>query len=193
MTPLQERLLSADLRVPRGSMERYYRPCGEPFDPSLVPSLDGVVATVGDVTSAVVMAGGAVPRLSVFDGRTSMLPLGSFGRMVEGLPRRVAECPFRMLTADLSRAVRDGLSGEGQSLVEVVGEEDMAVLAAVAFAPDGASVMYGTRRDGLMRIEAGEASRAAVEALVERMDARRHTFIYSQRPLIMYGRLPRRP
>lgn len=166
MTPAQERLLGHDLELPRRGREAYHVPCGTPMDVRGVASLEGPVATVGDVTSAVVMAEGVVPALSVHDGRTAMLPLPSFDDMAAGLPMAEAACPFGFLTAELSRAVRDGWEAEGRSLVRVAGEEDLALLPAVLFAPDGAHVLFGDRRLGLVRVDVDGDARRRIEGLV---------------------------
>ncbi len=166
MTPAQERLLGHDLGLPRRGREAYHVPCGTPIKARDVASLEGPVATVGDVTSAVVFAEGVVPALSVHDGRTAMLPLPSFDDMAAGLPRTEAECPVGVITAGLSGAGRDGWEAEGRSVVRVVGEEDLALLPAVLFAPDGAHVLFGDRRLGLVRVDVDGDSRRRIEGLV---------------------------
>lgn len=180
MTPHQERLLAHDLRMPPRRAMEYHLPTGRLVREEEARGLEGPVATVGDVSSLTARRLGLSPVLSVFDGRTRMLPVPSFARAVEGEPLAVAGCPLNTLSKEMSEAVRRGLS-EGPALLRADGEEDLAVLAVVLFAPDGTNVLYGCPGRGLVHAVVDDGARSDVEALVDLMrDARRGRFIYSE-------------
>ncbi|MFH0834866.1 MAG: pantetheine-phosphate adenylyltransferase [Candidatus Micrarchaeota archaeon] len=105
---------------------------------------------VGDSTSRALMK--LKPDVCVIDGKIMRkpVPLLSFGEKtlrVHNPPGRVT----RPLLSALRSALRDGAVR-----IVVRGEEDLAVLPAVLFAPLGSAVVYGQPNRGLVVVTVGE-------------------------------------
>lgn len=105
-----------------------------------------LVIAVGDVVTQMFLDAGDLPKLMIVDGVTQR------GAVVEGalenLPthnvkRVTVENPAAAITHQLLSAMDAGLKGKGATLIQVVGEEDLAALPAMIIAPEGAAVCYG--------------------------------------------------
>jgi uncharacterized protein (UPF0218 family) len=136
---------------------------------------DGRVIAVGDMVAYHLLEAGVAPDVAVVDGRTkreevdeevveswSALPLF---RRVENEPGTVS----RGLVVALREAL--GKKGKGDGvLVEVDGEEDLAVLPALVLADEGDTVVYGQPGEGMVYVEVNSEKSAQALGLLRRMD-----------------------
>jgi GTP-dependent dephospho-CoA kinase len=131
-----------------------------------------VVATVGDVTTATFLEQGLRPRVMVVDNRTKR---GSFPHAVrERIPPgtpvvQVANPPAR-ITDELWDACAAGIAGKAPVLIEVQGEEDLAVLPIALLAPTGTVVAYGQPDQGVVLLQVNDEARDRVRALLKQME-----------------------
>lgn len=136
---------------------------------------DGRVIAVGDMVAYHLLEAGVVPDVAVVDGRTkreevddevveswSALPLF---RSVENEPGTVS----RGLVVALREALGKKERGDGV-LVEVDGEEDLAVLPALVLADEGDTVVYGQPGEGMVYVEVDSEKSAHALDLLRRMD-----------------------
>ena len=139
----------------------------------LVGTLEGSprVICVGDVVTATLLDLGREPDVAVFDYRTRRGDDPSARRRISGMGGTLVQVanPPGTITKALWRAVRNAVKGADKVKIEVAGEEDLAALAAIANAPDGAHVIYGLPQRGLMVVRVDEDARAAVIAVISRM------------------------
>jgi len=135
----------------------------------------GKIVAVGDMVAYHLLEAGVAPDVAVVDGRTkreevddevveswSALPLF---RRVENEPGTVS----RGLVAALREALGKKENGEGV-LVEVDGEEDLAVLPALVLADEGDTVLYGQPGEGMVYVEVNSEKSADALDLLRRMD-----------------------
>ncbi|VVB67861.1 Phosphopantetheine adenylyltransferase [Candidatus Norongarragalina meridionalis] len=108
---------------------------------------------VGDSTSRVLAK--MKPDVCVMDGKImrKKVPRIRFGEKTIGVRN-----PAGKVTRPLLSALRNALRG-GRVLVSVAGEEDLAVLPAVLFAPLGSLVVYGQPKRGLVIVAVDEAKK----------------------------------
>jgi len=77
--------------------------------------------------------------------------------------------PPGKITLALWKAVRDAANAKDRVKIEVSGEEDLAALVAIATAPEGAHVIYGLPKRGLMIVDVNHESRELAAAAIKKM------------------------
>lgn len=131
-----------------------------------------VLCTVGDVTTAAFLEEGLKPRVMVVDNKTKR---GAFeapvqGRLPPGTPVVDVENPAAQITDPLWQAIAGAVAHPGQTLIQVKGEEDLAVLPCVLLAPSGAVVAYGQPDQGIVLLTVDDAARERVRNLLKHME-----------------------
>ncbi|MFC7176881.1 GTP-dependent dephospho-CoA kinase family protein [Halosegnis marinus] len=127
------------------------------------------VVAVGDIVTYHLLEAGYHPTLALVDGKTKRERVRAAVRdAMEGFDRTVeVESPAGGLSEELLAALREGV-GDGTTLVEVLGEEDLAALPAVLVLPDGASVVYGQPDEGMVLATVTDELRAEMRDLLDR-------------------------
>ncbi len=139
----------------------------------LLASAGTPILAVGDVVTYHLLEAGRVPDVALVDERTERSAVDpAISDAIEGFDREVAVTnPAATLTADLLKALREGIesAGEGTTLVDVDGEEDLATLPALVVAPAGTSVVYGQPGEGMVHATVDAEVRATARDLLARM------------------------
>ncbi|MDS0278852.1 GTP-dependent dephospho-CoA kinase family protein [Halomicroarcula sp. S1AR25-4] len=156
--------LRADLKEPMG---RLYTDSA-----ALLADAGDPLVAVGDIVTYHLLEAGRVPDVALVDERTKRSAVdAAVSAAIEGFDRRVSVSnPAATLTRALLVAMRDALDGDGTTLVDVDGEEDLAALPAVLAIPDGGSVVYGQPDEGMVLVMPDDATRERVRSLLDRMD-----------------------
>jgi uncharacterized protein (UPF0218 family) len=130
------------------------------------------IVAVGDIVTYHLLEPGHHPAVALVDGRTKRERVErAVMDAIEGFDASVeVENPPATLTDELLRALRDAIDRDATTLVEVVGEEDLAALPAVLAAPDGAGVVYGQPDEGMVLATVDPDSRATVRGLLDGFD-----------------------
>jgi uncharacterized protein (UPF0218 family) len=163
-----------DLELPEDLREELSKPIGRFVSAwALGKCIDGApkVVTVGDVVTMTLLKMGLRPDVAVFDYKTQRAEdYGSKERIskMEGRLVKVNNPPAK-ITVELWRAVREALRANDKVKIEVSGEEDLAALAAIINAPEGAQVIYGIPNRGMMVVDVNDETRALASAAVKRM------------------------
>lgn len=134
-----------------------------------------LLVAVGDVVTQTFLDHGIVPRLMVVDGVTqrSQKTHGALlGLPEEGVRFVEVESAPATVSQGLWDAVRAALesAAEEATLIRVIGEEDLAALPALIFAPDGAVVCYGQPNEGVVCVPVTPESRARAQSLIDQME-----------------------
>ena len=157
--------LVPDAQVSRAELLR-----GLPGEPAVI--------AVGDATSDRVRSLGMRPVLEIVDGFEMRVRRRQAGRPDDGSssPGGIlhAECENRPggICLDCADLVRRCLCPPLRpARIAVAGEEDMLVIPACLYAPDGAAVMYGQPGEGIVVVPAGRDARNRAKSVLERMGA----------------------
>lgn len=164
-------MFERDLALPESQRQAFKEPLGREMDDSEIQSLDSqtTLITVGDVVSLTMRRNGVVPDLSVYDGRTERRDMTEFARLVEDEPKMTVTNPAGTITAAMADAVRAGISG-GTGLILVDGEEDLALLPCILYAPDGSHIVYGMPGRCMMLVTTDGRLKEKVAELVATME-----------------------
>jgi len=155
------RELRSELKEPMGSLYT-------DADALLADAGDPLVA-VGDMVTYHLVNAGRVPDLALVDEQTKRSAVETeVSDAITGFDRRVTvENPPGTLTRELLVAMCEALDGEGTTLLDVDGEEDLAALPAMLAAPLGSTVVYGQPGEGMVRVAITPETRRKARELFE--------------------------
>ena len=161
----------AGRRVPKDKRYIFKEPIGSELKESeLIKHHDTKIITVGDVVSLTMRRNGIRPVLSVYDGYTERHEMTEFATLVEGEDKVTVVNPAGTITDELDDAVRNALTTGKTDLIRVDGEEDLALMPCILYAPEGAEVVYGWPGKGMMIVSTDDVTRKRVEELWKMME-----------------------
>lgn len=148
-----------------------------PTDRAVAAVRGKLVVSVGDVVTEMLLDHGLVPHVCVVDYRTKRGEPRFDAPLRAKIERAYAwrerfENPAATLSQTLWDAVEAALKRREPSALEVVGEEDLAALPAIVFAPDGAVVVYGQPDEGAVVLTINAEARARVGRFLSQMEVR---------------------
>lgn len=122
------------------------------------------VYAVGDVVTHNLHKKGITPAIAVVDGQTMRSPCNRLPDL-HGECIRVAN-PAGTITDELTAALRQAVEKTDPVTIFVEGEEDLAVIPLVIAAPDGAIVLYGQPREGVVVRPVDDSARKSAQNLL---------------------------
>lgn len=162
------------MKLPDQYRHRFKEPMGE-----LIPEADmdkglicGIVSgartvTVGDRTTEKILAYGIVPDIQIVDGmerRERRTPPNGASHTIH------CTNPPAHITEDAIGAIITAY-GEGQPVrILVSGEEDLLLIPALMYAPDGVVLMYGQPEKGLVVVRANGHTREMARQLMTMLE-----------------------
>jgi len=164
---------SVDLMLPdelRGELGRQYADLVDAEQVKSI-SLRYPVVSVGDVVTATLFSSGLIPKISVFD---LMSERGNLSDEMQSallsMPGPVTEIknPAGVLTAQLCRTLVHLYRLQGCRKIRVIGEEDLAGLASIAYL-EGGAVVYGIPGKGMSCIISDRTNSSMAKSIISRM------------------------
>lgn len=130
------------------------------------------IAAVGDMTAFYLLKANILPDLAIVDNRTKRMPVPD--HVVANLDhdsyKRVeVKNPPATLTRELMDLIRDSLGSEERVKIVVDGEEDLATLPAILYAPLGSVVVYGQPNEGSVLVNVTAEKKRHIEEFMKRM------------------------
>jgi len=117
----------------------------------LIPVIEGkVVFTVGDVVTSTLLMARRPPDIAIIDGYTMRRPYP--GVSIPHYNLINVKNPPGTLTDELIDAIKEALKSL-QTVIQVEGEEDLAVVPLAIHAPSGSFLLYGQPGDGVVLLE----------------------------------------
>lgn len=163
-----------DRRLPESMREDLRRPLGTvmsgPEAREAVRTAAKVV-TVGDASTIDLAARGRIPNVAIVDFKTKREEDDALRAQVRRIGTKVLTAinPAGTLTRDVWAALDEAFKSGEDVRIEVLGEEDLAALAAIALAPQGTAVLYGMPDAGVVLVWVDARAKAAVRGLLARM------------------------
>jgi len=130
------------------------------------------VVAVGDMTAFYLLKGSVMPDLLVVDNKTKRMPVS--GHIIEMLSHeryktiRVKN-PAATISKDLIDLIQDSLNSDEHVKIVVEGEEDLATLPAILYAPMGSVVVYGQPNEGSVLVNVTQERKLYIEEFMKRM------------------------
>ncbi len=130
------------------------------------------IAAVGDMTAFYLLEASIAPDLAIVDNKTKRMPVPEHVQksLEHDLYRTIeVKNPPATLTEDLMDLIRESLSRDGRTKIVVDGEEDLATLPAILYAPLGSAVVYGQPNEGSVLVIVTEEKKKHIENLMKQM------------------------
>ncbi|ABK77598.1 uncharacterized protein conserved in archaea [Cenarchaeum symbiosum A] len=125
-----------------------------------------ILVTVGDVTSERISGFGMTPLLQIIDGKTRRAAHEPAGPPPDVEIIR-CENPAGGISPECIETIRRALGSSSPLRLVVSGEEDLLVIPACIYAPDGAVIMYGQPGRGLVAIHVDAGIRYKAKGLLD--------------------------
>ncbi|MEA2045476.1 MAG: GTP-dependent dephospho-CoA kinase family protein [Euryarchaeota archaeon] len=166
--------LRSELKKPLGKLYRGKGvECIEEMSDSL-RSASKVIA-VGDITTFCLLASSIEPDLCIVDNKTKRKPAPDHvQREINDLHEYETievRNPAATISQELMSTIRDALAGEKRRVKIFVtsGEEDLATLPAILYAPEGSVVVYGQPNEGSVLVEVTPEIKEFVKSIIKMM------------------------
>jgi hypothetical protein len=130
------------------------------------------VAAIGDMTAFYLLKASIVPDLLVVDNKTKRMPVSD--HVIEMLDHESYKTvrvhnPAATLTKELIDLIRESMHSDEHVKIVVEGEEDLATLPAILYAPLGSAVVYGQPNEGSVLVDVTSERKLHIEEFMKRM------------------------
>ena len=130
------------------------------------------IAAVGDMTAFYLLEASITPDLTVVDNKTKRMPAPDHVQHrleYDSYKTIKVKNPAATLNPELIELIKDSLAGEERIKIVVDGEEDLATLPAILYAPLGSAVVYGQPNEGSVLVEVTQEKKEQIKDLMKRM------------------------
>jgi len=165
--------LRSELKPPLG---RLYRGRGQecivPMQDLLAPAPK--VIAVGDVTTfCLLSSSGRKPDICIVDNKTKRMPVPDHVQQgigeLDEYERIEVYNPAATLTQELVDVIKDHLADDRRVKIVVDGEEDLATLPAILYAPLGSTVVYGQPNEGSVAVVVTPERKEYAKSIMDKM------------------------
>lgn len=144
--------------------------CVQAMDPDLKVAIK--LIAVGDMTAFYLLKASVVPDVVIVDNKTKRMPVPD--HVVKSLDHdsyKTVEVknPPATLTKELMDMIRESLQESERIKIVVDGEEDLATLPAILYAPLGSVVIYGQPNEGSVLVKVTAEKKKHIEELMKQM------------------------
>ncbi len=154
--------LRDEFKKPLGKLHKSIDLIKEPLQEQL--SKDKLIISIGDVTTMNLVDEDVIPQLCIVDNITRREPVELNLEYTDNVV--YVDNPAGCITDELVEQVIDSLSKatlDNLIIIEVKGEEDLAVLPCILNAPKDALVLYGQPGEGVVLVKVNEAYLKALD------------------------------
>ncbi|MHB1439769.1 MAG: DUF359 domain-containing protein [Cuniculiplasma sp.] len=88
----------------------------------------------------------------------------------------VVENPQGVITGRLIKTIEEGINGNKNVKIRIIGEEDLAVLPIIFYAPVNSLVVYGIPDTGTGSIRVDEKVKKLTEEIIEKMEVKDYEY-----------------
>jgi uncharacterized protein (UPF0218 family) len=130
------------------------------------------IAAVGDMTAFYLYKASIAPDLAIVDKKTKRMPAPEHVlRSLERDSYRTVEVknPAATLSRELMDLIKESLSRDEHIKIVVDGEEDLATLPTILYAPLGSVVIYGQPGLGSVLVKVTPEKKRQIEELMKKM------------------------
>ncbi|MCW4016492.1 MAG: DUF359 domain-containing protein [Candidatus Bathyarchaeota archaeon] len=126
------------------------------------------VISVGDIVSRNMLEHNIVLNVLIVDNKTMRKPIEPI--MVDVEQILCANNPSGTITDEAWTAIKQAIEHKGRVKVMVEGEEDLLTIVTVLSAPNGAFVVYGQPRKGIVVVKVTQETKEKMRRIVDSME-----------------------
>lgn len=131
-----------------------------------------MVLAVGDITAFYLLEGSVMPDLIIVDHKTKRSPVHDHVKAGIHQPDyEIVEVdnPAATLTQEFIDLIKNTLERRTPTKIVVNGEEDLAALPVILYAPLGSAVVYGQPNEGSVLVRVTAEKKLHIDNLMKRM------------------------
>jgi len=141
---------------------------------AMAPELEAAtkIIAVGDVTAYYLLEAGILPDVVIIDHKTKRASTPEHVKQSnqrDGYKTIEVKNPAATLTREFIDLIKSTLQGEGKTRIIVDGEEDLATLPVIMYAPLGAAVVYGQPNEGSVVVMVTPEKKEEIKNLMNKM------------------------
>ena len=157
-------------KVPENKRELFKEPLGKLTTLEELKHTQNIIS-VGDVVSLTVWENGIRPLVTIYDGKTERREMSDFAKFVEkhNLVKRNVINPPGCITKELVDVILNALN-EKTTTICVDGEEDLALMPCILYAPENTTLLYGWPGKGMMSLVVDENIKNKIKKLWKEME-----------------------
>ncbi len=130
------------------------------------------IAAVGDMTAFYLLEANVSPDLIIVDHKTKRTQVPDHvkhGLMQDNYKMVEVVNPAATLTGELIDQIRDSLNQDEKVKILVDGEEDLATLPVILYAPLGSVVVYGQPNEGSVIVTVTSEKKEQIKKFMDKM------------------------
>ena len=131
------------------------------------------IATVGDICTIKISEQIREPNLAIVDLKTKRNTLLNSKQLKIikniGIHNIEVKNPAGTISKSLWKAIKSTFSKKKNTKIIVKGEEDLATLAVISMAPEGAKVIYGMPDKGMVVVDVNQQTKMRANNFLKRM------------------------
>ncbi|MCJ7444354.1 MAG: GTP-dependent dephospho-CoA kinase family protein [Methanotrichaceae archaeon] len=130
------------------------------------------IVAVGDMTAFYLLEASMMPDIAIVDNKTKRLPAPDhvLNRLqIDSYKTIKVRNPPATLTKELMDLIKDSMNREERLKLVVEGEEDLATLPAILYAPLGAVVIYGQPEEGSVLVRVTNEKKEQIKNIMDNM------------------------
>jgi len=130
------------------------------------------IIAVGDVTAYYLLEAGVLPDLIIIDHKTKRATTPEHVKQSnqrDGYKTIEVKNPAACLTEEFMEIIKSSLQGDEKVRIIVDGEEDLATLPVIMYAPLGAAVVYGQPGEGSVVVMVTPDKKEKIKSLMDKM------------------------
>lgn len=130
------------------------------------------IVAVGDMTAFYMLESAVMPDLAIVDNKTKRKPAPDhvLHRLQTVSYKTIhVRNPPATLTKELIDTIKDSMKRDEHIKLEVEGEEDLATLPAILYAPLGAVIIYGQPNEGSVLVKVTKEKKEQIKNIMDQM------------------------
>lgn len=127
--------------------------------------------SVGDLTTYNLFKNNFYPKIAIIDGKIERenFPKSKEILNTSDYQKIQVKNPASHITDELMETVKSAISQENKVIINIQGEEDLAVIPAIKFAPKSHKIIYGQPDKGVVRVKVNQKNKQKINKIIKNM------------------------
>ncbi|PTD94442.1 hypothetical protein C9439_02685 [archaeon SCG-AAA382B04] len=127
--------------------------------------------SVGDLITYNLIKKDFYPKIAIIDEKIERKPSDKLNKILNSPKYKEIQVknPAGYITNELINEIKKAISRTQKTIININGEEDLAVIPSIKFAPQKHQIIYGQPRKGVVRVKVNQEVKQKIKKIIERM------------------------
>lgn len=127
--------------------------------------------SVGDLTTYNLLKSDFHPKIAIIDGKVERKKTPKSKKILDApnYSKVKTKNPPGQVTDELMKEIRKAIKNDHKTIINVDGEEDLAVIPSIKYAPKSYQILYGQPKKGIVRVKVNPESKQKIEKIIGKM------------------------